>query len=200
MLTIPQDYVGLVNVVGDCHCFGLVQHLKVPTYKYVPVFVNVTGAASSVEALWAKLAQGKEACIIRDGDAPKLRLEPDDKGLYVRFRKKIGSLGVDHLLLVHREMAEPAYPTDGRPTQVYSFWLDETQGTAKLGEHVRKAVKVAVFDPWFGYLNAKGHAAGLVKALAGYGGVNAVQITLDPTGWTDLIAHGLQSGQIALSA
>jgi len=28
MVTIPQEYVGLVNVVGDCYCFGLVQHLK----------------------------------------------------------------------------------------------------------------------------------------------------------------------------
>src|SRR5258708_34580985 len=119
MLTLPQDYVGQINVVGDCQCFGLVQHLKVPTYKYVPVFVNVTGAASSVEALWAKLVQGKSALILRDNNLPNVALEPDDKGLYVRFQKKIGSLGLDHLLLVHRELAEPEYPVDSSPTTVY---------------------------------------------------------------------------------
>ena len=52
MLTIPQQYVGLANVVGDCYCFGLALHLKIPMYKHVPVFLNVTGAASSVEAFF----------------------------------------------------------------------------------------------------------------------------------------------------
>jgi hypothetical protein len=40
MLTIPQEYVGLANVVGDCYCFGLAVHLKIPIYKYVPVLIN----------------------------------------------------------------------------------------------------------------------------------------------------------------
>ncbi len=200
MHTIPQEYVGLVNVVGDCHCFGLIQHLKAPAYKYVPVFVNVTGAASSVEALWAKLAQGKQALVLRDDNQPNLALEPDDKGLYVRFQRKIGSLGIDHLLLVHREMAEPEYPTDNAPTSVYSLWLNEEQGTAKLGEHVRKTVKVAVFDPWFVYLNVEGRKTGLVKMLPCYGGVTAVEITLDPDRWTKVISHGLSSHQITFPA
>ena len=174
--------------------------LKVPTYKYIPVFVNVTGAASSVEALWAKLAQGKPALVIRDDGAPNLALEPDDKGLYVRFQKKIEGLGVDHLLLVHRALAEPDYPTDGTATSIYSFWLDEAQGTAKLGQHVRRAVKVAVFDQWFTYLNVEGRKTGLVKMLTCFGGVNAVEITLDSDRWTKVISKGLQSGQIKLPA
>ncbi len=197
---IPQEYVGLVNVVGDCYCFGLIQHLKGPTYQHIPVFVNITGAASSVEALWAKLAQGKSALVIRERDEANLALEPDDKGMYVRFQKRLDSLGVDHLLLVHRALAEPEYPTDGSPTLVYSFWLNEAQGIGKLGEHVRKAVKVAVFGEWFGYLNAEGRKTGLVTALPGYGGVQAIGITLDPTRWTDLIAGGLKEGRLKLPA
>src|SRR5713101_5156078 len=155
MLTIPQEYVGLANVVGDCTCFGLATHLKIPLYKYVPVFVNVTGASSSVEALWAKLVQGKATSIVRDHEA-SLPLEPDRMGQYVRFQKKIEGLGVDHLLLVHRDLTEPQYPTDNEATQAYSFWLSDAQGEAKLGEHVRKTVKVAVFDQWFSYFHTEG--------------------------------------------
>jgi hypothetical protein len=197
MLTVPQAYVGLANVVGDCYCFGLVVHLKVPTYKYIPVFINVTGAASSVEALWAKLAQGKASSIVRD-EGTSLPLEPDDKGLYVRFQKKIEGLGVDHLLLVHRDLAAPQYPTDNEPTQVYAFWLNEVQGQAKLAEHVRKTVKVAVFDEWSAYLHCEGCHTGLVKSLTCYGGVSVIALTLDPVRWTDLIAEGLRTHRIHL--
>ncbi len=200
MITIPQAYVGLVNVVGDCYCFGLIEHLKAPSYVHIPVFVNVTGAASSVEALWAKLAQGKSALIVRERNEPNLMLEPDDKGLYVRYQKRLDSLGLDHLLLVHRALAEPEYPTDGKATSVYSFWLNDDQGTAKLGEHVRKAVKVAVFNDWFSYLNTEGRRVGLVTALACHGGPQAIAITLDPTRWTEVIADGLKTDRITLPA
>lgn len=198
MFTMPQEYVGLVNVVGDCHCFGLIAHLKAPSHQRVPVFVNVTGAASSVEALWAKLAQGKSALIVRERDEPHLALEPDDKGLYVRFQKRLDSLGLDHLLLVHRALAEPEYPTDDKATNVYAFWLNDGQGIAKLGQHVRKAVKVAVFDEWFPYLNTEGRSVGLVTALSCHGGPQAIAITLDPKRWTEVIAEGLKAGRIAL--
>jgi hypothetical protein len=120
--------------------------------------------------------------------------------LYVRYQKKIEGLGIDHLLLVHRDLAEPEYPTDGKPTNVYSFWLDDAQGIAKLGEHVRKAVKVAVFDQWFAYLNTEGRNAGLVKPLTCYGKLDGIQISLDPTRWTELIAKGLKSRRITLPA
>jgi hypothetical protein len=199
MRTIPQAYVGLANVVGECYCFGLAVHLKIPIYKYVPVFLNVTGAASSVEAFWAKLSQGKASSIVPDS-GPSIALEPDDKGLYIRFQKKIEGLGIDHLLLVHRDLAEPTYPMDTEATTVYSLWLDDTQGTAKLGEHIRKTVKVAVFDHWFPYLHSEGRQKGLIKSLTCYGGVNVIALTLDTARWTALIAEGLQTRHILLPA
>jgi hypothetical protein len=199
MLTIPQEYIGLANVVGDCYCFGLAVHLKLPVYKYIPVFLNVTGASSSVDALWAKLAQGKPSSIVRDTE-PSIPLEPDDKGLYVRYQKKVEGLGIDHLLLVHRDLAEPQYPTGIEPTTVYLLWTGDAQGQAKLGEHVRHSVKVAVFDEWYAYLASEGRQHGLVKSLTCYGGVNALSVTLDTARWTTLIIDGLQAGRIRLPA
>jgi hypothetical protein len=200
MISIPQTYVGLVNVVGDCYCFGLIDHLKPPTYQHIPVFVNVAGAASSVEALWAKLALGKSTLIVRDGDQPGLPLEPNDKGLYVRYQAKIAGLGIDHLLLVHRDLAEPTYPRDGQPTSIYSFWSNDEQGVACLGAHVRKAVRVAVFEAWFPFLANEGRHRGLIQPLVSYGSVQAVQVTLDPARWTAIITAGLKTGRLRLPA
>src|SRR5579863_4044625 len=159
MHTFPQSYVGQVNVVGDCYCFGVVCHQKAQTS--VPVFLSVTGAASSVEALWARMAQGKASAIIRDNKQPSIPLEPEEKGMYVRIQKKVAGLGIDHLLLLHRELAEPTYPTADESGQLYLLWPNEAVGIAKLGEHVRKTVKVAAFDDWFLHLHQEGRVRGL---------------------------------------
>src|SRR5579864_8807848 len=108
MHTFPQSYVGQVNVVGDCYCFGAVCHQKAQTS--VPVFLSVTGAASSVEALWARMAQGKISAILRDNKQPSVPLEPEEKAMYTRTQKRIDGLGIDHLLLMHRALSEPEYP------------------------------------------------------------------------------------------
>lgn len=202
MFCLPQSSVGVVNVVGDCHCFGLATHFKLPIGKAVPIFLNVTGAASSTDALWAKLAQGKPSSVVRyePKDAPSLPLEPDDAGLYVRYQKRIEGLGIDHLLLVHRALAAPEYPTSHEATSAYLLWLNDTQGIAKLGEHVRKTVKVAVFDEWHPYLHQEGRQRGLIKDLTCYGGLSALALTLDPIRWTALIAEGLHTRAISLPA
>jgi len=51
---IPQQYVGRMNVVGDCFVFGAALH------DNRPVYLDIAGPATSVEAVWARLAQGKE--------------------------------------------------------------------------------------------------------------------------------------------
>ena len=54
---IPQSYCGHMNVVGDCSVFGAA------LYDNQPVYLDIAGPATSVEAVWAKLAQGK--CAVR---------------------------------------------------------------------------------------------------------------------------------------
>ena len=99
---IPQSYVGWMNVVGDCFVFGAALH------DNHPVYLDIAGPATSVEAVWAKLAQGKEARIVPDTGS-SIVLQPPEPGLFARFQRKIDGLGIDHLLLVHKAITEPVY-------------------------------------------------------------------------------------------
>jgi hypothetical protein len=199
--TIPHAYIGRVNVVGDCYCLGVVVDRRLPTFKNIPIYVSVVGPSTSVEALWAKLSQGKETAIVpEDRTQSAIYLEPNKGGLYTRYQKKIEALGVDHLILVHQDMAEPVYPSaldDGDPSITYLLCVSEEQRPAKLGEHVRKTVKVAVFAAWFDYLYAEGRQRGLVRDCVGYG-VAALAVRLDKAKWTEVITSGLATGVLSL--
>src|SRR5450432_2800463 len=143
-LQIPQAYIGRVNVVGDCYCFGVVVDRRPPAYKNIPIYLSVAGPATSVEALWAKLSQGKETSVVPDDPAQNaIYLEPNRGGLYTRYQKKIEALGIDHLILIHDTLAEPQYrPADDKddPATTYLLCVSDEQRRAKLGEHVRKTV------------------------------------------------------------
>jgi hypothetical protein len=195
--TIPHAYIGRVNVVGDCYCMGVVVDRRLPSFKNIPIYVSVVGPSTSVEALWAKLSQGKETAIVpEDHTQSAIYLEPNKGGLYTRYQKKIEALGVDHLILVHQDMAEPTYPSaqdDGEPATTYLLCVSEAQRAAKLGEHVRKTVKVAVFEGWFDCLYVEGRKRGLVRDCVGYG-VDAVSLRLDSPKWTEVITDGLGKG------
>ncbi len=197
---IPQTFVGRVNVVGDCYCFGVVVDRRPPTFKNIPIYVNVAGPATSVEALWAKLSQGKETTVVPEDNSPAIYLEPNKGGLYTRYQKKIAELGIDHLILVHENMAEPTYPTAGDKDEApttYLLCVSDEQRCIKLGEHVRKTVKVAVFDQWFEYLAAEGHSRGLIRECLGYS-IQALSLTLDASKWTEIIRSGLRTGALKL--
>ncbi len=102
--------------------------------------------------------------------------------------------------LLHEDLADPGYPSvseEKEPTTTYILCLSEEQRLAKLGEHVRKTVKVAVFDRWFAYLDRQGRQQGLVRDCAGHA-VQAVAVRLDPLKWTAIITEGLRTGQITL--
>jgi hypothetical protein len=198
-LLIPQQFIGRVNVVGDCYCMGVVVERRPPTYKNIPIYLSLVGPATSVEAAWAKLSQGKETSVVPEtGNA--IYLEPNKAGLFQRYQKKLDALGVDHLVLVHEHMAEPLYPLPGdkEPFTTYMLCVSEEQKLAKLGEHVRKTVKIAVFDAWFPYLLVEGRRMGLLSACNGYG-VEALAITLDAQRWTTIITGGLKDKKISLS-
>ena len=187
-LHIPRAYVGRVNVVGDCYVFGAALH------GVAPVYLDVAGPATSVEAVWAKLSQGKEARIVPDTGL-SIVLQPPKPGLFARFQRKIEGLGIDHLLLVHKAIAEPHY---AELTTTYILHTNTERTAAILGQHVTRLVKVAVFPAWHTYLLAQGRAERLVQPCIGYGGVQAESVTLDADAWTRLIQTGLAAGDLQL--
>ncbi|HMN11511.1 MAG: hypothetical protein GX573_26995 [Chloroflexi bacterium] len=184
----PQQYVGRMNVVGDCFVFGAALH------DNQPVYLDIAGPATSVEAVWARLAQGKEARIVPDQGA-SIVLQPPEPGLYTRFQRKIDGLGIDHLLLVHKAITEPVY---AELSTTFMFFVDKDQATAILGDHISKLVKVATFPVWFPFLVQQGRQERLVQRCTCYGGVTLHAVTLDADAWTRIIQAGLAAQTIGL--
>jgi hypothetical protein len=183
---IPQSYAGRMNVVGDCFVFRAALH------DNRPVYLDIAGPATSVEAVWARIAQGKEARIVPDTGS-SIVLQPPESGLFERFQRKIDGLGIDHLLLVHKAITEPVY---SELTTTYMFFVDKDQATAMLGNHVSKLVKVAVFSEWYPYLVQQGRQEQLVERCSCYGGVQMWVVSLDMMAWTRVIQDGMGSGAL----
>ena len=185
---ISQQCVGRMNVVGDCFVFGAALH------DNRPVYLDIAGPATSVEAVWARLAQGKEARIVPDIGLSMV-LQPPEPGLFARFQRKIDGLGIDHLLLVHKVITEPVY---SELSVTYMFFTGKAQATAILGNHISRLVKVAVFPEWFSFLVQQGRQESLVQRCTCYGGVQMWAVTLDSERWSRVIQSGLASDVITL--
>jgi len=159
-----------------------------------PVYLDIAGPSTSVEAVWARLAQGKEARIV-PATGPSIVLQPPEPGLFTRFQRKIEGLSLDHLLLVHKAITEPVY---SELTTTYLFFTDKDQATAVLGEHISRLVKVAVFAAWYPYLVQQGRQAQLVARCMCHGGAVVHSLLLDADAWTRIIQEGLASEVIVL--
>jgi hypothetical protein len=83
---------------------------------------------SAHESVGAKLAQGKEARIAPDEGA-SIVLQPPEPGLFARFQRKIDSLGIDHLRLVHPAITEPV---SSELTTTYLLFTRKDQAAAIL--------------------------------------------------------------------
>ncbi|KAB2902651.1 MAG: hypothetical protein F9K27_16005 [Anaerolineae bacterium] len=187
---IAQAFIGQISVVGECFAFGAAldgQQL---------VYLDVAGPATSVEAVWAKLAQGKETAIVPlERDTEKIVLRSAE-GKLKRFERKVEGIGIYHLLLIHHDLLEPVY---AELSTTYLFLTShKDQTTAKLGAHIQALVDIAVFPQWFNYLVQQGRVEGLLKPLTCYGGVKLWRVTLDRDAWSRLICRGLQQQQIQL--
>lgn len=186
---IAQSYIGQVSVVGECFCYG------VALDGQQVVYLDIAGSATSVEAVWAKLAQAKECYLIPPSNADKIVLRSDKEKLK-RLERKVEGVGVYHLLLVHRDIIEPTY---AELSTTYLFLTnDKAQITAKLGAHIAELVDIAVFPAWFNYLVQQGRVAGLLQPLSCHGGVQIWRVALDKTAWERLICQGLAQGKICL--
>ena len=186
---IVQSYVGQITVVGECFCYGCAvdgQQL---------VYLDVAGPATSVEAVWAKLAQAKECYLLPPThDAQKITLRTAE-GLLKRIQRKIEGIGIHHLLLLHQDLLNPTY---AELSTTYLFLSDKTQATAKLGSHIQQLVDIAVFPEWYAYLVQQGRLEGLITPLTCYGGVNLWKLSLDKTGWQRLICRGVSQRSLTL--
>ena len=186
---IVQSYVGQITVVGECFCYGCAvdgQQL---------VYLDVAGPATSVEAVWAKLAQAKECYLLPpDHDAPKITLRTDE-GLLKRIQRKIEGIGIHHLLLLHQDLLTPTY---AELSTTYLFLADKTQATAKLGSYIQQLVDIAVFPAWYAYLVQQGRLEGLITPLTCYGGINLWKLSLDKTCWQRLICRGVSQRNLTL--
>ncbi len=190
--TIQRAYVGQANVVGTAYCFGVAVHHDPETHKAIPVYLDIAGPATSVEAAWARLAQGKELTVVPD-NAPAIYLQPAEAGTLKRYQRRFPELAVDQLVLVHTAAVE--VPTEGVTFQIET---SPEQAVAALAGQVRALVKVAVFPAWHEYLMRRGQAERLIYPCTCYGGVAVSAIRLDAARWTALIARGLEQKEIAL--
>jgi hypothetical protein len=194
--TLPLKHIGNVNIVGDCFCFGLAVEYTPDTHRVYPVYLNIAGAATSVEGAWARLVQGKEITVVpMERDSSAIYLNPPDKGLYVRLQRKIDGLGMDSLILLHRQLAEPTF---SEADLAFLMALDYEQACVRLADYVSKTVKVAVFPTWGGYLRQQGYMNGLVLPRTSYEGVDFWTVKLNAPDWTALICEGLRKGALRL--
>jgi hypothetical protein len=186
---IAQTCVGQVSVVGECFCFGAAldgQQL---------IYLDLAGPATSVEAVWAKLAQAKECYVIpHEHDAEKIALRSAE-GKLKRLQRKVEGIGIYHLVLLHQDILELTY---AELTTTYLFLTDKDKANAKLGAHVQELVDIAVFPEWYAYLVQQGRVEGLITALTCYGGVKLWKLTLDKVSWERVVCRGLQQRAIRL--
>jgi hypothetical protein len=80
--TIEQSLIGQIGgAVGDCYAFGAAIH------NHHVVYLDMAGAAASVESVWARLAQGQAVRIIAldDPEQGTILLQPAENGTLKRF-------------------------------------------------------------------------------------------------------------------
>jgi len=194
--TLPLKYIGNVNIVGDCFCFGLAVEYTPDTHRPYPIYLNIAGAATSVEGAWARLVQGKEMAVVpMERDTSSIPLHPPDKGLYIRLQRRIDGVGMDNLILLHRQLAQPSF-TDN--DLAFLMALDDEQACLRLAQYVKETVKIAVFPQWGHYLRQQGHQSGLLQPRTSYEGVDFWTIKLNAADWTALICEGLRKGALRL--
>jgi hypothetical protein len=189
---IKREYVGQVNVVGTAYCFGVAVNLDLESRKAIPIYLDIAGPATSVEAAWARLVQGKELTVVPH-QAAAIYLQPPEAGLFKRYQRRFPELAIDQIVLVHKDAVE--VPREGLTFQIET---SPEQAKASLSAHVRQLVKVAVFPAWQDYLMEQGRAERLITPCTCYGGVAVSAVRLDADRWTSLIARGLEKKEISL--
>ena len=193
---IEQAYVGELTgaITGNVYCYGW------SSYQDTLLYVNMGGPSTAVAAIRAKLSKGEIVNLV-PWDAPAIELSAGETdgvvntGMFTAYVSNISEARFTSAILVHEWLTAPRY---GGQSVTGIFRTDEAQAVAKLIDHVRKLVKVPVFDAWSGFLYRAGQSAGLVRAARGGGGIDLLVVDLDREAWTRLITGGLANDAIAL--
>ena len=99
------------------------------------------------------------------------------------------------MILLHEWVTEPNYNGD---SVTFIFRVSPEQAQAQLLNHIRKLVKVAVFDEWSDYLWQAGSNAMLVRPTRSGGEIDLITVLLDASAWTILITGGIEQQVISL--
>ncbi len=193
---IGQAYVGELTgaITGNVYCYGYA------VYQDTLLYLNMGGPSTAVAAIRAKLAKG-EAVNLVPWDAPAIELSAGETdgvantGMFTAFVHNISEARFTSAVLVHAWLTDPLY---GGKSTTGIFRTSEAQAVAKLIDHVRKLVKVPVFEAWAGFLYEVGGAAGLVRPARSGGEIDLLAVDLDADAWTRLITGGLANGVIRL--
>jgi hypothetical protein len=194
---IGQAFCGELtgDISGSVYCYGFA------TYEGVLVYLNCGGPRSGVEAIRAKLSKGQPVNL-HPPDAPSIELSPGsdgdgdpDTGRYSAFSQNLSEARFMSQILVHDWLTDPNYKGD---SVTFIVRISPAQARARLLQHVRKLVAVAVFDDWREYLWQAGTTALLLRPARSGGGIDLLSLQLDATAWTRLICGGLDQQLIAL--
>ncbi|MEO0560468.1 MAG: hypothetical protein AAF125_00035 [Chloroflexota bacterium] len=193
---IQQAYVGELTgaITGNVYCYGYAVH------QGVLLYLSFGGPRTAVEAIRAKLAKGEVVNLV-PWDAPAIELSAGETdgavntGMFTTYLHSISEAKFTSAILVHEWLTDPNY---GGKSVTGIFRTDDTQAVAKLTDHVRKLVKVPVFDDWRGFLLSAGESAGLVRSPRSGGGIDLLVLEMDVDAWSRLITGGLANGVIAL--
>ena len=197
IVPIKQEYCGELSgdISGSVYCYGFA------TFDNVLVYLNMGGPRSAVEAIRAKLSKGQPVNLHPPG-APSIELVPDNDadgnpntGRYTAFAQNISEARFMSMILLHEWITEPNYHGD---SVTFIFRISQAQAQAQLLDHIRKLVKVAVFDEWSDYLWQAGTNAMLVRPARSGGDIDLISVLLDDSAWTILITGGLEQQVITL--
>lgn len=192
MLSLEMKHIGEIARVGDTHVFGLSRHV-VDEHRTDTVYLNIAGPATSVEAVWAGIVEGRSTVFTdlngRHHYIQHRGIDGQDGTPYRRFQRRIEGLAVDHLILLDRRFLD--VDTDAEVSDAFVF--EDADMDRKVGHLVREMVNIAVFDEWFGPLLAIGRRERLVVPVLN-DAHRVFHVRLDRTRWEHLIALGVEHG------
>lgn len=188
--TLPQTYLGeITGGAGTVSAFGCV------TFRDRVVYLDLAGAKTSVEAVWAQLSQGNTLRLVDIEQTKGIPLASNRKGAFARYQKQIIP-GLEHCVLIDRFISEPPYAEIG---ETFIFHRDDKQAIEKLAEHLRSLICLPLFPAWHEYLWDYGRRNGLIlPCLSVKNTLSLYRVDLNKKEWESVITSSLKKGWINL--
>jgi len=189
------EHVGSITQVGNTQVFGMAR-CPVGQQRSDLVYLNLAGPSTSVEAVWAQLAQKKPVIFQPKAGGKGLfiqhrGIEGREGSPFARFQRRIPGLAIEHLILLDRRITEPNYNEIGA-----TFAFDLPGFDTIAGQHVRNLVDVAVFPEWLEPLARAGKTARLITSCLCTGKPTLYRISLEKARWQRLISDLLEKEEL----